>query len=54
VQHDTDLESRLGISRAQISRVLNGKHDAGNQFIAGIIVRCGLEFAFSEVFEVQK
>lgn len=54
VEHDSDLEPRMGVSRAQISRVLNGKHDAGNQFIASVIVLCGLDFTFAKIFEVEK
>lgn len=49
-----EIADQIGVSRPQVSRVLNGKLRAGNQFIAGIINRCGLEFTFTEVFEVEK
>jgi hypothetical protein len=54
VTYASELEPKMGVSRAQISRVLSGKHDAGNQFIASVIVLCGLEFTFTKVFEVKK
>lgn len=52
VDRDLDLAEHIGMHRAQISRVLSGQHAPGNRFIAGIVARCGLEFAFSQVFEV--
>lgn len=51
---DRDLGDQIGIHRAQVSRVLSGKHDAGNRFIAGVIDRCGLEFTFTKVFAVAQ
>lgn len=47
-----DLAEHLGIHRAQIGRVLSGKHAPGNRFIAGVIDRCGLEFAFDQILEL--
>lgn len=52
VTRDMDLAEHIGLHRGQISRVLSGKHAPGNKFIAGVIERCGLKFAFSHVFEV--
>jgi hypothetical protein len=54
IKYDHELTQHIGLERSQISRVLSGKHDAGNKFIAGVIDRCGLEFAFTKVFEIQK
>lgn len=51
---DGDLGDQIGVHRTQIFRVLSGQHDPGNRFIAGVIDRCGLQFAFSEVFEVRQ
>ena len=48
-----DLGEQIGITRAQVSRVLSRKHDAGNRFIAGVTKRCGLEFTFTNVFEIE-
>lgn len=47
-----DLAAHLGIHRAQVGRVLSGKHLPGNRFIAGVIDRCGLKFAFDHVFQI--
>lgn len=52
VGRDLDLAEHIGLHRAQISRVLSGKHAPGNRFIAGVIDRCGLKFAFEKVFEI--
>jgi hypothetical protein len=52
VTRDMDLADHIGLHRGQISRVLSGKHAPGNKFIAGIIDRCGLKFAFDHVFEI--
>lgn len=54
VTRDLDLAEHLGLHRAQVGKVLSGKHLPGNRFIAGVIDRCGLEFAFTKVFEIQK
>lgn len=54
VTYASELEPKMGVSRAQISRVLSGRHDAGNQFIASVITLCGLDFTFAKVFEVKK
>jgi hypothetical protein len=54
VQHDKELGAQIGIHRAQVSRVLSHDHDAGNKFIAGVIARCGVEFTFTKVFEIEK
>jgi transcriptional regulator with XRE-family HTH domain len=53
VTFDRELAEQLGLSRAQVSRVLSGKNDAGNQFIAGIIYHCGHDFALTQFFEVN-
>ncbi len=52
VAHDRDIAQRLSVDPAQVSRVLSGKHPPGNRFVAGVIDRCGLEFAFEHVFQV--
>jgi hypothetical protein len=52
VKHDMDLAEHIGLHRAQIGRVLSGKHAPGNRFIAGVIERCGLKFAFEQVFDI--
>lgn len=53
VAQDRELAKYLGVHPAQVSRVLSGKTSPGNRFIAGVIDRCGLEFAFTKVFTVQ-
>lgn len=52
VTRDLDLAEHVDLSRAQVSRVMSGKHAPGNKFIAGVIERCGLKFAFDHVFEI--
>jgi len=52
VTKDMELASHVGLHRAQVSKVLSGKHAPGNRFIAGVIDRCGLKFAFDQVFEI--
>lgn len=52
VTKDQELADHLGLHRAQIGKVLSGKHLPGNRFIAGVIDRCGLEFAFKNIFAV--
>jgi len=47
-----DLAQHLGIHRAQVGKVFSGKHLPGNRFIAGVIDRCGLKFAFDHVFAI--
>ncbi len=52
VSRDMDLASHVGLHRGQVSKVLSGKHAPGNRFIAGVIDRCGLKWAFDNVFEI--
>lgn len=49
----TEVGEQIGIDRSQVSRVFSGRYDAGNRFIAGVIDRCGLKFAFDKVFEIS-
>lgn len=51
-EYNVDLAAGLDIHPAQVSRALSGKQAPGTRFIAGVIDRCGLDFAFREVFEV--
>jgi hypothetical protein len=52
VTRELDLAEHLGIHRAQVGKVFSGKHLPGNRFIAGVVDRCGLKFAFENVFAV--
>jgi hypothetical protein len=52
VEYTKDLDQHLDLHRAQIGRVLSGKHAPGNKFIAGVIDQCGLKWAFDHVFEI--
>lgn len=52
VASDRDVADLLGVDPAQVSRVLSGKHPPGNRFIAGVVDRCGLKFAFEHVFQI--
>jgi hypothetical protein len=49
---ELDIAEHLGIHRAQVGKVFSGKHLPGNRFIAGVVDRFGLEFAFTKVFVV--
>lgn len=49
-----EVGEQIGIERSQVSRVFSGKYDAGNRFIAGVIDRCGIKFAFDKVFEIAQ
>lgn len=49
---DRELSEQIGIHRGHISRILGGKHAPGNRFIASVIDRCGLKFAFDHVFVI--
>lgn len=52
VGSDRELAEQIGINPGHVSRILSGKTPPGNRFIAGIIDRCGLKFAFDKVFEI--
>jgi hypothetical protein len=52
VDNDEAIGNQIGIHRTQVFRVLSGHHSPGNRFIAGVIDRCGLDFAFDKVFRV--
>lgn len=54
VEHDAAIGKQIGVHRTQVFRVLTAEHDPGNKFIAGVIDRCGLEFAFTKFFEIKK
>lgn len=49
---DRDIAAHIGVHPGQVSRVLSGKFSPGNRFIAGVIDRCGIKFAFTHVFEL--
>ena len=50
---DKSVAAILGVSAALVSRVLRGKNQPGNRFIAAVISECGLDFAFNHVFYIQ-
>jgi hypothetical protein len=50
--HNQDIARHIGVHPSQVSRVLSGKNPPGNQFIAGVVLRFGLRFAFQHVFIV--
>lgn len=52
VTRDRDLAEHIGLHPGQVSRVLSGKHAPGNRFIAGVVDRCGIKFAFDHVFQI--
>jgi hypothetical protein len=51
-KHSQDIAHAIGVHPSQASRVLSGKNPPGNQFIAGVILRFGLRWAFDHVFWV--
>lgn len=52
IQDDRDLARRMGINPATVHRVLNGKAEPGNRFIAGIALVFGPN-SFAQVFNVE-
>jgi hypothetical protein len=52
VVRDQDVAERIGVDPDEVGRVLSGEHPPGNEFIAGVIDRCGIAFAFDHIFQL--
>ena len=51
IKTDSDLADRIGLDRAQVSRVLTGKSGPGPKFIAGLLDTFGIKW-FTHLFAV--
>lgn len=49
---DKDLAQRMGINPATVHRVLNGKAEPGNRFIAGMALVFGRD-SFPKIFNIE-